>query len=468
MEEVLYSILLASIPEEEDVANTQPRPPNPSVGSTEDIDFDEWLNTDMFENEDVPSRSMLWEQPDNEPPGELDNEEAVPTTRSHTSTPLPYPTTQSVWVPDGNELDTNTALSNSHHRESNDDGPGSRLAGGDLCRKRPRSEERNEGYLSRTGNCSEMNDLPQEQHMGPFKRHCKSDEHSSSENTPPINDRASLLSDFVLGALTLSISLSKDDKKRRRQNCGGRAADSTREIESEDKKEFSKSKNFFSPGATYLLDFAGEESKKEFSNLLENQIPRAIRNLMEQGYRIAITNNPWITNDLLPSAHLLEILNPTKTDPEVQTGLAALRTRNVEESGTCTSYSSGHESDQTVLSETFESTSSQFATPPSLFKSTGSCSSSHICSTCNAPFSRLFELRKHAKYHDKPISCSDCSRRFGRRRDLIRHQKTTHRDTHEPERWFCPYKMCRYHSSPFGRRDNLLRHVRNMHLADEK
>jgi hypothetical protein len=96
-------------------------------------------------------------------------------------------------------------------------------------------------------------------------------------------------------------------------------------------------------------------------------------------------------------------------------------------------------------------------------------STKHICPTCKSSFAQAYELRKHTKYHSKPITCplAGCTHRFGRQRDLIRHQKAAHKNTHHPEEWFCSFEACRYNIVPFGRRDNLLRHVRNMHAADE-
>ncbi len=122
-------------------------------------------------------------------------------------------------------------------------------------------------------------------------------------------------------------------------------------------------------------------------------------------------------------------------------------------------------------SETSLSSSPQSALPQqdrSTSSNTNASVPYHICTVCNASFRRIYELRKHAKYHSKPIACpnANCTRRFGRRRDLLRHQKAAHKDTHTSEQWFCPHEACRHNDVVFGRRDNLLRHLRNIHSTD--
>lgn len=61
---------------------------------------------------------------------------------------------------------------------------------------------------------------------------------------------------------------------------------------------------------------------------------------------------------------------------------------------------------------------------------------SHKCKECPKSFSRLCELKKHLKRHEKPYACTfySCDRRFGSKNDWKRHENSQH---YQLEIWRC-------------------------------
>jgi uncharacterized C2H2 Zn-finger protein len=70
------------------------------------------------------------------------------------------------------------------------------------------------------------------------------------------------------------------------------------------------------------------------------------------------------------------------------------------------------------------------------------------------------EFRAHEKRHDRQYQCPECSRNFGARKDLGRHQTTVHRHLAPFQ---CNVPNCPRGKNPFGRLDNLVRHMKNAH-----
>jgi hypothetical protein len=89
---------------------------------------------------------------------------------------------------------------------------------------------------------------------------------------------------------------------------------------------------------------------------------------------------------------------------------------------------------------------------------------------CHATFRQRYQLTRHQKQHAKPFKCSfpecDYSKTgFARRKDLNRHEDSTHQ-SHGSE-LLCPDPNCKRAAPGNGwptlRRDNLLRHLSSRH-----
>jgi hypothetical protein len=91
-----------------------------------------------------------------------------------------------------------------------------------------------------------------------------------------------------------------------------------------------------------------------------------------------------------------------------------------------------------------------------------------VCHWCTAAFPTSVELthhlRSHAPYASRNHVCQHCEKRFQYRKDLFRHLPR-----HDPNRqkFYCPFKGCKYHVKGFGRRDHLDRHVISQHPRSE-
>ncbi|KAB2576834.1 Zinc finger C2H2-type protein [Lasiodiplodia theobromae] len=83
---------------------------------------------------------------------------------------------------------------------------------------------------------------------------------------------------------------------------------------------------------------------------------------------------------------------------------------------------------------------------------------SHSCRTCSKNFGNKDDLRRHQRYHDpKKHTCRICGKGFVHPKDLRRH-KPTH-IANRPQRP-CPVDGC---TTATGRPDNLKRHIQNKH-----
>lgn len=92
------------------------------------------------------------------------------------------------------------------------------------------------------------------------------------------------------------------------------------------------------------------------------------------------------------------------------------------------------------------------------------------CQHCGASFRtsddcRHHEYRVHLPYAARPLSCSQCGRRFIFRKDLNRHL-TTHEDRASHAKFFCHYVGCKFAVHGFARKDHYNRHVATHHKAD--
>ncbi|KAJ6443258.1 transcription factor Zn, C2H2 [Purpureocillium lavendulum] len=81
------------------------------------------------------------------------------------------------------------------------------------------------------------------------------------------------------------------------------------------------------------------------------------------------------------------------------------------------------------------------------------------CNDCGKTFSRLCELKKHIKRHQKPYGCTfkQCSKRFGSKNDWKRHESSQH---YELETWNCDKPGC---NKTCQRRESFKSHLQKDH-----
>jgi len=79
---------------------------------------------------------------------------------------------------------------------------------------------------------------------------------------------------------------------------------------------------------------------------------------------------------------------------------------------------------------------------------------------CTSNYKTLIVHRKHLDRHSRPFTCRECSKSFGAKKDLKRHQDTKH---HRDAQVFCTVADCKRGQMGFSRRDNLLKHIHNVH-----
>ncbi|UNI20565.1 hypothetical protein JDV02_006640 [Purpureocillium takamizusanense] len=81
------------------------------------------------------------------------------------------------------------------------------------------------------------------------------------------------------------------------------------------------------------------------------------------------------------------------------------------------------------------------------------------CRDCGKTFSRLCELKKHMKRHQKPYGCTfkQCSKRFGSKNDWKRHESSQH---YELETWNCDKPGCK---KTCQRRESFKNHLQKDH-----
>ncbi|OTA96365.1 hypothetical protein M434DRAFT_116536 [Hypoxylon sp. CO27-5] len=90
----------------------------------------------------------------------------------------------------------------------------------------------------------------------------------------------------------------------------------------------------------------------------------------------------------------------------------------------------------------------------------------HACSQCSKSFGRRCELKKHEKRHLKPYGCTfpDCNKRFGSKNDWKRHENSQH---YMLEHWRCDEKQTDNSSSICGkviyRRELFKQHLGTFH-----
>lgn len=422
--------------------------PDTGTSIIEHVDFDQWLNLDICEDVNVPSMSMLWDFPDygsNNKPGNDDGLEV-----------FSQPTNASFWnstdhtnvVSHRIELDPDIALNNDHDTDSSDDRPGASLSVAKTRIINLWDEVSDAEVYSQSS--FEDNSPPWTPHPRASNKRRRSDEQSTFDDFPPLDDKTGPFSSLGVGAAALFNTFSEQKKKRKRRKIASEFGDShdttrqpnTRPISQEGLVEQVRETH---AGLVMVEAKCLEVDNKQHKMLVKDEninirdrvIWTGVARVWDKNVTTIMRTdqkNDYQMQQVLKSSRDFE---PRSRDPEP--------------------------------SETSLDTLSQFATSSQNFLSPKSTKpdASHVA--CNASSARLCEPRKHVKYHAKPLTCPDanCTHSSARQRDLKRHHKAARKGTHEPEQLLCPHEVCRSNGVVFGRRDNLLRHMRRLRSADE-
>ncbi|CZR58968.1 uncharacterized protein PAC_08860 [Phialocephala subalpina] len=194
--------------------NTSSIQHTPDTSILDHVDFDQWLNLDIYDDDNVPSMSMLWDFPDYGPQDKRGNEDEFVAWPQNANTSSWNSSNHAALVLHRVDLGPDVALSDHHNTDSDDDRPGASPAEVGTLRKHSWSET----FDLHTQSDDTLQEIPPPwtPHLVTSNKRPRSHERTF-DNVPPLDDNPGPFSSLGVGAAALLDILSEEKKRRKRR-----------------------------------------------------------------------------------------------------------------------------------------------------------------------------------------------------------------------------------------------------------